>query len=188
MSTRMGQDKGLTTIDNKPMIIHVIETVTLVADEILLVLRDNNQVDKYEKILNEIILPENKKIKVITDILKDQGPLGGILSGLNHISNKALVLPCDSPYITKTFVNMMFKLSEDMKYDAVVPKWHDGRLEPLHSIYKKSVRANIKKLLSEDVHDVKSLLSQLNVRYVDAKSIDKTGKTFLNINRMDDIQ
>ena len=72
----------------------------------------------------------------------------------------------------------MFRLSEDMEYDSIVPKWSNGRLEPLHSIYKKCVIDDIKKLLSEDVHDVKSLIMQLNVKYVDAESIDKTGKVF----------
>ena len=50
-----------------------------------------------------------------------------------------MVIPCDSPFISEVFVNRMFELSEDSNFDAYVPKWSDGKLEPLHSIYKKNV-------------------------------------------------
>ena len=72
-------------------------------------------------------------------------------------------------------------------FDAFVPKWSDGKLEPLHSIYKKDVQSIIKKLLDEDVRRVKSLLSQLNVKFIDVESLDITGRSFLNINQMNDI-
>ena len=49
MSTRMGQDKGSMDLYGKPMIIHVLETIAKIADEIVLVLRDENQVDVIQK-------------------------------------------------------------------------------------------------------------------------------------------
>ena len=62
-----------------------------------------------------------------------------------------MVIPCDSPFISELFVNKMFELSEETNFDAFVPKWSDGKLEPLHSIYKKDLKSTIKKLLDEDV-------------------------------------
>ena len=35
MSTRMGQDKGSMLLEGKPMILHVIETVSDMVDEIV---------------------------------------------------------------------------------------------------------------------------------------------------------
>ncbi len=188
MSRRMGRDKGSMSLNGKPLIIHVIETIAD-ADEIVLVLRDENQVETYKKFLNDLKLPEDKNLKICTDILKDQGPLAGILTGFQHItSDRALVIPCDSPFISEVFVNRMFELSEDSNFDAYVPKWTDGKLEPLHSIYKKDVQFIIKKLLEDDVRSVKMLISQLNVKFIDVETLDISGRSFFNINQMNDLK
>jgi len=187
-SRRMGQDKGSMSFHGKPMIIHVIETLTHVADEIVLVLRDKNQADEYKKFLKDLKLTENINFKICTDILKDQGPLAGILTGFQHIvSNKAMVLPCDSPFVSEFFVKKMFELSGYSDFDAFVPKWSDGRLEPLHSIYKKNSQSVIRKLLEEDILDVKSFITKLDVKFIDVESLDPTGRSFFNINQMKDI-
>ena len=186
-SRRMGQDKGSMNLNGKPMIIHVIKTLLKVADEIIVVLRDKNQVDLYNKIFDQL-QTNRSKLHVFTDILEDMGPLAGILTGLENISSdKAMVVPCDSPFISEYFITKMFIYSNEPNFDAFVPKWPDGRLEPLHSIYKKDQRSNIQKLLKEDIKDVKSLIMELNVKYIDVKSLDDTGKNFLNINRLNDI-
>ena len=189
MSRRMGQDKGSMNLNGKPMIIRVIETIAHAADEIVLVLKDENQVETYKKFLNSIKLPGEKNLMFCTDILKEQGPLAGILTGLQHINaDKALVIPCDSPFISEVFVNTMFELSEDSNFDAYVPKWSDGKLEPLHSIYKKNVLFLIQKLLEEDIRSVKVLISQLNVKFIDVEYLDISGRSFLNINQMNDLK
>lgn len=186
-SRRMGRDKGSMILNGKPMIIHVLETLTAVGDEIVVVLRNKNQVDDYKDFFDKFGL-NSTKLHIFTDILEDEGPLAGILTGLEHISSdKALVVPCDSPFISRYFVNKMFQYSDETNFDAFVPKWPDGKLEPLHSIYKKELKSNILKLLKEDIRDVKSLLIKLNVKYVDATSLDNTGRSFFNINRIDDI-
>jgi molybdopterin-guanine dinucleotide biosynthesis protein A len=186
-SRRMGQDKGSMSLNGKPIIIHVIKNIIAVADEIIVVLRDKNQVNNYNKIFDQL-QSNRSKLHIFTDILNDKGPLAGILTGLENItSDKAMVVPCDSPFVSKDFVNKMFLYSNEPNFDAFVPKWPDGRLEPLHSIYKKDLKSNILKLLKEDIRDVKSLIMELNVKYIDVGSLDDTGRSFFNINRMDDI-
>jgi molybdenum cofactor guanylyltransferase len=186
-SRRMGRDKGSMNIDDKPMVIHVIETLASIADEIVLVLRDNNQVDYYCEIIDSFNF-KKVELNICTDILSDQGPLAGILTGLQCIkSDKAMIIPCDSPFISELFVNKMFSYSVDTNFDAFIPKWSDGNLEPLHAIYRKNIESIILKLLNEDIRDVKGLLQKLNVKYIDAKSLDRSGKSFFNINRTDDI-
>jgi molybdopterin-guanine dinucleotide biosynthesis protein A len=186
-SRRMGQDKGSMSLNGKPMIIHVIKNIIAVADEIIVVLRDKNQVDDYNKIFDQL-QSNRSKLHIFTDILKNKGPLAGILTGLENItSDKAMIVPCDSPFASEYFVNKMFLYSNEPNFDAFVPKWPDGKLEPLHSIYKKDLKSNILKLLKEDIRDVKSLIKELNVKYIDVGSLDDTGRSFFNINRMDDI-
>ncbi|MGZ7159965.1 MAG: molybdenum cofactor guanylyltransferase, partial [Methanobacterium sp.] len=132
-STRMGKDKCSLLFKWKPMILHVYDEVKDIADGIIIILRDLEQVNEYGKLLKV-----EKNTVIVTDESKDQGPLVGIFSGLSNIkSDKALVLPCDSPYISKEFIFKMFKFMDGSGFDAVVPLWDDGHIEPLHSIYKK---------------------------------------------------
>lgn len=188
MSRRMGRDKGSMNLHGKPMLTHVIETITPFADEIVLVLRDDHQLEAYKNFLKEIKLSKKTDLKICTDILKDQGPLAGILTGLLHLSsNKAMVIPCDSPFVSEQFIKRLFELSEKYNYDAFVPKWSDNRVEPLHSIYKKNIHPIVQKLLQEDTHDIKTLLTKLNVKYIDTESLDSSGRSFYNLNQMRDV-
>jgi len=186
-SRRMGQDKGSMNLNGKPMIIHVIKNLISVADEVVVVLRDKNQVEDYSKIFEQL-QSNRSKLHIFTDTFEDKGPLAGILTGLENIkSDKAMVVPCDSPFVSEYLENKIFQYSSEPEFDAFVPRWPDGKLEPLHSIYKKDLKSNILKLLKRDIRDVKSLIMELNVKYIDVDSLDDTGRNFFNINRMDDI-
>lgn len=184
-SKRMGQDKGLMLFNNKPLVIRVLEMACEYADEVILVLRDQEQSKHYENILGEHDF--SGKIKICTDELEGQGPLMGIYKGLKSIgSDEALIFPCDSPFVQRSFIENIFKYY-NIIYDAVVPEWPDGKLEPLHAIYNKRIINYIDKLLKDDKHDVQSLLLQLDVRYVPVYSLDQSKRTFLNLNYPEDV-
>ncbi len=183
---RMGQDKGLIQFRDKPLILNVLETAKSVAQEIIIVLRDEKQISQYEKIIGDYNFIFNK-LSIIADSIPDEGPLIGICTGMRVLnSDKALVLPCDSPFITKEFINNIFSYSEG--YEAVVPKWPDGKVEPLHAVYSEAVVGRIKTLIEEDVRDVKSLLEICKVNYVDADLLNDTGCSFLNLNKPEDLE
>jgi molybdopterin-guanine dinucleotide biosynthesis protein A len=181
---RMGQDKGLMYFQDKPMIIHVLETVKTVANEIILILRDNNQLEKYKKILED----SKENIIIHTDLIKDQGPLEGIYTGLTYInSSYALVIPCDSPFIKDSFMEKIFSFMSN-EYDVVIPQWPDGCLEPLHAIYHKRNAKIINEHLNEGKRDIKSLLKKLKVKYVKVDSLDETCRSFRNLNQPEDLK
>lgn len=184
-SRRMGKDKGSLVLNDKPMLIHVLDTVKDIADEIVLVLRDQEQINKYKTILRDIEV----SIKIVTDEAKDQGPLVGILTGLSHVKSEyAQILPCDSPFISKSFVLKMFKIAEAKEFDAVVPIWDDGHIEPLHSIYKKD-KVNIgKNLIKKELYNVKSFIDNLNVKYVDVEELDQSTMSFRNLNTVEEFE
>lgn len=180
---RMGEDKGLLIVDSKPLILHVLEEADKVASDIILVLRDKLQMECYLPVLELF----SGYLRIVFDEEPDQGPLMGIYTGLQEIrSDKALILPCDSPYISTDFLETMYQVSED-SYQAYVPRWADGRCEPLHAIYNKNILSKAEKLLSQDVKDVKSLLKVINVKYIPIDFLDSSGRSFLNFNRPEDV-
>ena len=182
-SLRMGKDKGSLVLNDKPMILHVLDTVKDIADEIIIVLRDPEQIESYNSFL------EDEHVQIVADKVKDQGPLFGILTGLLQIkSSYAQVLPCDSPLISKAFVLKMFRIAKSNEFDAIVPIWDDGHIEPLHSLYKKNVINVICDLIKKEKRNVRSLIESLNVEYIDVEDLDETTMSFQNINTLQDFK
>ena len=188
-SRRMGRDKGSMIIQDKPMIKHILSTLNHEINEVVIVLNNQERIDRYSKFINPT--DYTYTIKFVEDEIKNKGPMPGIMTGLSHISGKyALILPCDSPYVSKNYITTIFS-QIDEKYQAVVP-YHDEEnklktSEPLHSIYDKSVIPVIENLVSEDVLHIKGLIEKIDTKFVliDNKKIEK--KEFRNLNRLSDV-
>ena len=188
-SRRMGKDKGSLIIQDKPMIKHILSTLNHQINEVIIVLNDKSRIDKY----SEFIDPTDYTytIRFVEDKIKNKGPLPGIMTGLSYISSDyALVLPCDSPYVSRDYINIMFgEISENSQ--AIVP-YHDDEnkiktSEPLHSIYDKNIIPEIEKLIGKDTLHIKGLIEKIETKFVliDNKKILK--KEFRNLNRPEDI-
>ena len=188
-SSRMGQDKGSMIIQNEPMIKHILATLNHQINEAIIVLNDKKRIEKY----SEFIDPTDYSytITFLEDKVKNKGPMPGIMTGLGEIkSDYALILPCDSPYVSKNYINTIFN-EVDIGYQAIVP-YHDPnhRLktsEPLHSIYNKNLIPIIEELISDDVLHIKGLIEKIDAKFVliDNEKIEK--KEFRNLNRPEDI-
>ncbi len=188
-SSRMGQDKGSMIIQDKPMIKHILSTLNHHINEVIIVLNDQDRIARYGKFID----PEDYdyKLAFVEDEIKNKGPLPGIMTGLGEIgSDYALVLPCDSPYVSANYINTIFE-EIDNDYQAIVP-YHDesNKLktsEPLHSIYNRNIIPVIEDLLNEDILHIKGLIEKIDSKFVfiDNKKIEK--KEFRNLNRPTDI-
>ena len=198
MSRRMGQDKGSMIIQEKPMILHILERLNYKINDATIVLNDAERIADYQALLNRYCdgeIEENfdYSLEFVEDEIKEKGPISGIMTGLKNIkTDYALVLPCDSPFISEEFIEGMFDLLEENlnsgDVDAIIPfhiksnkdkfKENDEfnfnnakemtmdmkiqNSEPLHSIYKKENLKNIDDLLKEDSLYVKSFIRSLN--------------------------
>ena len=99
-------------------------------------------------------------------------------------------MPCDSPYVSKNYIQAIFS-EIDEGYQAIVP-YHDvdnkiKTSEPLHSIYNKNIIPEIENLVNEDILHIKGLIEKIDTKFVliDNKKIEK--KEFKNLNRPEDI-
>ena len=188
-SRRMGQDKGSMIIHNKPMIKHILSTLNHEINEAIIVLNDQDRITKYEEFIDSA--DYTYQVTFVEDKIKNKGPLPGIMTGLENINSQySLILPCDSPYVTKNYINAIFE-EIDENYQAIVP-YHDedSKLktsEPLHSIYNKNIIPQIEDLLENDILHIKGLIEKIDTKFVliDNKKILK--KEFRNLNRPEDI-
>ncbi|MGB9854875.1 MAG: molybdenum cofactor guanylyltransferase [Candidatus Bathyarchaeales archaeon] len=178
LSKRFGQDKGLVPLANKPLIKHVIEAVNPLVDEIIVVVNSKAQFEEFSKILS--------KAKIVTDYLNMHGPLVGAATGFEAANGEyELLLPCDTPLISKEVLMLLFDLCANR--NAVIPRWPNGYIEPLHAVYRiKPALEAAKKALNEGKSDMRSMIEKLRgIRYLSTlvlQQFDPDLKFFTNIN------
>ena len=224
MSRRMGQDKGSMIIQEKPMILHILERLNYKINDATIVLNDAQRIADYQSLLNQYCDGDiesnfDYSLDFVEDEVKEKGPISGIMTGLKNIkTDYALVLPCDSPFISEENIDAMFKLLEEnleSDIDAIIPfhiksnkdKFKDNdefnfddasemtvdmkiaNSEPLHSIYKKENLNNIDELLKEDNLYVKSFIKGLkNPCFIEVDNRVLFEKDFRNFNRKEDLE
>ena len=178
-------DKCFLTINNKPLIQHVIDRISSVADEIIVAVRDRKQGEQIrDKIPSKVVL--------VFDSLEGFGPLAGVLAGLKRASFPySLVIGCDMPFVNESVVEFLFEIAYT-GYDAVVPRWENGLIEPLHAVYRKEpMLIAINEAAKRDEGKIFTVLSQLkNVNFLPVskiREIDPRLKTFTNINTAEEL-
>ncbi|MCI5736898.1 MAG: molybdenum cofactor guanylyltransferase [Methanobrevibacter ruminantium] len=223
MSRRMGQDKGSMIIKEKPMILHILERLNYKINDATIVLNDAQRIADYQSLLNQYCdddIEDNfdYSLNFVEDEIKGKGPISGIMTGLKNIkTDYALVLPCDSPFISEENIDAMFKLLDEnleSDIDAIIPfhiksnkdKFKDNdefnfddasemtvdmkiaNSEPLHAIYKKENLNKIDELLKEDNLYVKSFIKGLkNPCFIEVDNRVLFEKDFRNFNRKEDL-
>jgi molybdopterin-guanine dinucleotide biosynthesis protein A len=176
---RLGRSKALEVIGGKSLIERIVERLAPITNQFLIVTsREQSE------------FPTSDEIEVLTDIYPERGPLGGIYTGLlASRSSRSIAVACDMPFLNNELLSYMIDLSQD--FDAVVPRWQNGMLEPLHAIYAKSCLDTIKTRLENERLSIHRFLSEINVRYIgeeECKRFDPELLSFFNINRPSDLK
>ena len=178
-SSRFGQDKGVLELNNKPLIKHVVDAVSAVVDEIIVVTNSQDRAAKYAKIVGP-------HVKFAIDIDEAKGPLVGALTGFEFASQKySLLLPSDTPFVSREVVELLFELC--YKRSAVIPRWPNQQIEPLHAVYHTQTALEAaKQAVSEGKLNVRAMIEGMRgVRYVSTlviQELDPELKTFFNVN------
>jgi molybdopterin-guanine dinucleotide biosynthesis protein A len=179
-SQRLKADKGLINLAGKPLILHVIERIEDLVDEIIVCVKTDTQLSLYSQVLP-------KKSKLVSDIQGfPEGPLTGTLTGLMNAKGKySLILPCDTPFISKKVASLLFDVAVGV--DAAIPRWPNGYIEPLQTVYMtKPALEAARRAINDNNLKMQSMISLLKrVRYISTiviREIDPKMLTFLNIN------
>ncbi len=167
-SSRMGQDKSLMSLQNQTLIERVVQQLQPILDDIVI---GGNEPEKLSFLDR----------KVIADQVPGQGPLMGIVSCLSESPFElSFVTGCDIPEMNHGLIEKM--ITEAESFDVVMPRFADGRLEPLFAVYRKSILEPARALLSEGKRRVIDLLPRVRVRYVEMPG----GDWHRNLNTIED--
>ena len=178
-SLRLGHDKVFETVGDQNLLDLVIDRVTPLSRETILVTASNNALVKSDKYSG---------LKAVTDIYPGKGPLGGVYTGLITSGSFCnLVVASDMPFLNPALLCYMMEVLAD--FDLVVPRVGD-LVEPLHAIYTKNCLEPMEHLLKQDKLSIHRLFPMARTRYLEADEIepfDPEHLSFFNINTRADL-
>lgn len=174
-----GREKYFFEYEGKTFIEHLIDSLSSVVDEIILVARDPAQCSRFSEIPG---------ISITTDVRKGLGPIGGIHAGVQKAMGAYLfIVACDMPCVNTLVVERLFSLID--AHDAVIPRWEEDMLEPLHAVYRRE--AILGYLSGHHSRSLKAMIRSLDAKFVDItdlRSLDPDLRTFTNINDIADLR
>ncbi len=144
-------------------------------------------------------------------MLKERGPMTGMLSVLFSTGRSQIFfVACDMPFIRPELIRYMVDKyraenkelrtqntdkgnpapGSEQSWDAVIPLL-DKTPQPLCGIYSSSVIKTMERRIDEGEKSLTRCMEELNVLYIgedEVKAVDPEGKSFTNINTMEDYE
>jgi molybdopterin-guanine dinucleotide biosynthesis protein A len=184
-SSRFGQDKGVLDLAHKPLINHVVDAISPVVNEIIVVTSSKERAAQYTKVMTA-------DVQFVIDVCESRSPLIGALTGFGIAQGKySLLLPFDTPFVSKEVVSLLFELC--LKRAAVIPRWPNCQIEPLHAVYQTKLALEAAKAaVAEGNLKVRAMIDKLRgVRYVSTmviQQLDPELRSFFNVNTPSDLK
>lgn len=178
-ATRMGCiDKGLVRVCGERIIERLLRTFK--DCRTVIVCRDERQAESYACFAD-----------VITDIYPGCGPLAGIHAALKHFGERTLAVAIDMPFIVRRVAEEIFNTAEKKDADAAIPRWNDGKFEPLLACYSPSINKEIEKSLKAGEKKIMAPVLRSKVIFIpieELKQFDVHCVSFFNLNSPEDIR
>jgi len=128
-ATRMGgQDKGLISVNGRPMIRWVIDVLRPQVAEVLI--NANRNLDRY-RALGCLVIDDGDR--------EFRGPLAGIAAGMRAAAGEYVAFaPCDSPLVCSDLVGRLHAAL--LREGSRIAVAHDGeRLQPVFALLERSL-------------------------------------------------
>jgi molybdopterin-guanine dinucleotide biosynthesis protein A len=165
-SRRMQREKSLLPVNGRTLIEAVIAQISLHFSEIII----SAAAKEKFAFLN---------LPLIEDEVPGQGPLMAIMSALRVSANAVnFILACDIPFIHIPFMQEMLSLAKT--HEIVVPRYRDGKFEPLFAAYNRGIIPMIEKQIKRGDRKISHLFPVCRTKFV---AMDRQ-KWFRNLNTL----
>ena len=183
-SRRMGRAKPLIKVAGVPLVVRVVQAAREAAAEVVVVTK-TTQAGSLRP-----VLPDGVALR--TDIGRIQSPLVGFAAGADALTSEYVAyLPCDLPLLSPVLLYALFTAAEG--HDAAIPKWPDGRIEPMVAVYLRSPARDAAKeaLEAGDRANTDLIRRLLDVAYIpieELRAVDPGLDSFVNVNTPEDLK
>ena len=155
-SSRMGQDKALLRFGEKTILENLVDFTNDIFSETLVIVNETMKIESLNL----------RETNVYVDLIKNQGPLGGIYTGLIYSRNLSnFVFTCDMPFIDEYIIDKLVEFWE-ADFDVICFEEPEGNYEPFPGIYSRSSRSLIKSLLDVGRNSMKRFFEIATVKPV----------------------
>jgi molybdopterin-guanine dinucleotide biosynthesis protein A len=178
-----GQDLATLNLGSKPLIQHVLDIVSVVTDETIVVVDSDKEVDKFSNILDT-------DLKYI--ISESATDLGDAESGLQAAIGKlSILLNYNMPFVSPNAIDLLFELCQSKS--AVVPRWPDRHIESTHAVFNTAVALKASQIALEDgLSSLTDLVDCMSgVRYLSTlvvQEMDPELRTFFQVRSLLDLK
>jgi molybdopterin-guanine dinucleotide biosynthesis protein A len=177
----MGREKGLVTLHGKPMIQYVADTVSRVADEVIVAVAPDMS-ERYAEVLGG-------NYRVREDARSDGGPIEGLITALSAARGDYVVIcPCDTPFLRAEVVEAIARFAKGQ--DGAIPIIR-GYIEPLHSAFRRTrclpVFENAVEEGTRKLADAYAMLNLVTIDEDQIRELDPELESFWNLNTPEDI-
>ena len=173
-STRMnGINKSFLKVNGERIIDRNIKQLRSFFSKIIIITNKKNDFEDY------------KQYKIISDLIQNKGPLGGIHSALKQTKNDAIFfIAGDMPFIDNEIIQDIVESFITNNFDIVTAKSNNG-IEPLVGIYSEKILTNLEYFITNS----KSLSARKFIESQNSSFINiKNDKIVMNINKYSDLK
>jgi molybdopterin-guanine dinucleotide biosynthesis protein A len=191
---RLGAEKSLLEFEGKPLIGWTVERLSMTADEIVVVARDEAHAHRLQGIISDFAhAAAEPKVTFTWDRVAGFGPVAGLSAGMKEASGSlAFATGCDLPFLNLQVIERLFELAGEEDYDAAVPVQPNGFFEPLHCVYhRKKMLLACERAMEKAERRIHAPLQELRVRRVCVdllRPLDPDLLTFFNLNTREDLE
>lgn len=187
-------DKALANVQGKPMLVHVIEGLRPVVEEIIICINNEARKRKYMKLLRSFSIKNDGYIRIVKDLKIPfvSGPAVAIVTGLKATNaDYCVVVPCDAPFIQTAVIDHLFNAVKNAS--IAVPIHADGSVETLMFACERKKTVEVSETLCWLGRDRPDdfLRGLPKVKFIstinEMKDLDPEFRSFININFREDL-
>ena len=178
-SSRMGESKVLMPFLGVPLIQRVFERTNEIAQEVLIVSNDPEELEFMD-------------VKLVSDSIPGKGAIGGLFTAMDKASSELVaVVACDLPFVSAAILKEGARLLDLTGADVAIPRVNGDFYEPLHAVYRRQTcKTAILQAIQADQRRLISWFASVQVLEMDeelCKQLDPDGLAFFNINNKVDL-
>lgn len=182
----MGCEKALLPYDGKSFLSAIAGQLSRVSDDLVVVVGAKDPAE-FGHLLGE-------GIGVFRDDDFLSNPLGGVITGLKHVTHQyAAIVGCDTPLLKAEVIEYLFEAKGD--HVAAVPVWEEdemGTMEPLCGVYEVAEAKKAAERALSGRGSLKQMVALMgDVQYVDVsqlRMIDESLESLIDVNTRQDYE
>jgi len=175
-SSRMGSDKAFLHLGDETLLAHALKLAGAVTEEVKIV-GDATKFSPFGR--------------VVEDVYRNRGPLGGIHAALSASSiDLNLMLAVDLPFVDADFLQYLLARARGSTAIVTLPRAAGG-LQPLCAVYRRPFAEIAEEALRNGRNKIDSLFAKAGTCVIEDDELVRAGfspEMFRNLNTPDDLE